>query len=300
MHIVIGGSTGFIGTPLVRSLLAAGHQITRLVRKQNPGSEIPHLKDVLWDPPQDVIELDRIEGADAVINLAGSSIARRWTNKQKREILESRVKSTSLLAKAITELRRPPKVFLSISAIGYYGSGGERVFDEADSQGAGFLAEVCAKWEAAARPANAHARVVHPRFGIVLGKAGGALKKLLPVFRCGFGGPVGSGEQYMSWIGLDDLLSAISFLLSEESLDGPVNIASPQSIQNMEFTAVLAKVLHRPAFLPVPAFALRSLLGQMADETLLASTRANPAKLLKAGFQFKFNDLAHFLHRECA
>jgi hypothetical protein len=229
-----------------------------------------------------------LEGLEAAVHLSGVNLAEgRWTPARKREIETSRVDSTRVLAALLAGLKRPPKTLLVASAMGFYGDRGDEVLDESSSAGQGYLPEICAKWEAASAAAQSGViRVVHLRFGIVLGPEG-ALKKMLPVFRLGLGGRLGSGRQWMSWIGLVDAVRAILFAINAETLAGAVNLTAPHPVTNAEFTRALGRALHRPALMPVPALALRLMFGQMADEALLASTRVLPGKLLGAGFQFK-------------
>jgi uncharacterized protein (TIGR01777 family) len=229
-----------------------------------------------------------LEGLDAVIHLSGANLAAsRWTAGYRREIVSSRVDSALALAGALAALPRPPRTFLAASAIGFYGDRGDERLDENSPSGRGFLAEMCRAWEAAClAAADAGIRVVHLRFGVALAAHDGALAKMLPLFRLGLGGRLGPGKQWMSWIALDDLIAAVLFLLDSSDVTGPVNLTSPHPVTNAEFTRVLGRVLHRPAVLPAPAFALRLMLGPMADEALMLSTRVVPAKLLDAGFRF--------------
>lgn len=301
MHIVIAGSSGFIGSALIETLLRDEHRITRLVREEQrtTSSSLPATS--LWDPYRELIDFEVIEQADAVINLAGESVATRWTAKKRKAILESRTKSTTLLARAISDAQNPPQVFISASAIGYYGGADGNWLDESSPQGEGFLAEVCEQWEQAATHIDqGRARLVLPRFGVVLSCDGGALKKMMPVFRLGLGGRLGSGEQFMSWASLQDVIAALSYCLSNDSVQGAVNVCSPAPVTNKEFTKALATALHRPAPFPVPAPLLHFIFGQMADEALLASSRVRPSKLLSSGFQFKDPEIEKFLQEECA
>jgi uncharacterized protein (TIGR01777 family) len=229
-----------------------------------------------------------LEGLEAAVHLGGVNLSeRRWTPAYKREIETSRVESTRVLAKLLAGLKRPPKTLLVASAAGFYGDRGDEVLDEASGAGEGYLPEICEKWEAASEAAaRVGIRVVHMRLGVVLGREG-ALKKMLPIFRLGLGGRLGSGRQWMSWIGLGDAVRAILFAMKTETLSGPVNLTAPQPVTNAEFTRALGRALHRPAMLAVPAVALRLMFGEMADEALLWSTRAVPGKLIKAGFRFE-------------
>lgn len=299
MHMLMTGASGLIGSALVPLLTAGGHAVTRLVRSTpRPGqAEIP------WDPATHSIPTPALEGFDAVIHLAGESIAQRWTAEKKARIRDSRVQGTRLLCDAIAQLVKPPKVLLSASAIGYYGDRGEKSVREDSAPGTGFLAEVCQDWEAATAPAvQGGVRVVRLRLGVVLSPAGGALAQMLLPFRLGMGGVVGSGKQYISWVALDDVLGAVQHALSTETLDGPVNVVAPQPVTNYEFTQTLGKVLGRPTWVPLPAFAARLMFGEMADALLLASTRVMPARLQDAGYTFQYPELEgalrHLLRKE--
>jgi uncharacterized protein (TIGR01777 family) len=252
-----------------------------------------------WNPAASspVAHPEVLEGFTAAIHLSGANVAaRRWAPTYKRELTLSRVQSTRALATTLARLRHPPEALLVASAIGIYGNRGEELLDETSAPGSGFLADLCQQWEAAAQPAaEAGIRVVHLRFGVVLGPGPGALARLLPIFRLGLGGPLGAGRQWMSWISLTDALAAILFVLDTPALAGPVNLTTPRPVTNAEFTRTLAAVVHRPAILPVPAFALHMALGQMADEALLSSARAFPSKLTAAGYHFVHPDLAQAL-----
>jgi len=244
----------------------------------------------MWSPAATpaVADLGALEGCAAAVHLSGASVAgQRWTAAYRREMMASRVDSTRALATLLAGLRTPPRALLVASAVGYYGDRGDQLLDETSLPGEGFLADLCRQWEAAAQPAvEAGIRVVHLRFGVVLGPGPGALARMLPIFRLGLGGRLGSGRQWMSWISVEDAMRALLFALETPSLAGPVNLTAPSPVTNAEFTRLLARQLRRPSFLPVPAFALRLALGQMADEALLASTRAVPSRLLVAGFRF--------------
>ena len=274
-----------LGTALHQALIASGRATLQLVRR-NPVGE----GQLQWNPTASsaISNSARLAGLDAAIHLGGANLAgHRWTAAWKREIRLSRVDSTRALARALVALPQPPHTLLVASAVGIYGDRGDELLDEDSNPGRGFLADVCQEWEAATEPARqAGIRVVHLRFGVVLHPATGALAKMLPLFRLGLGGRLGSGRQWMSWITLVDAVSAILFALDTASLDGPVNLAAPEPVTNTEFTRALSRAVHRPAILPAPAFALRLALGQMADEALLASARAAPFRLLSAGFQF--------------
>lgn len=274
-----------LGAALRRALTARAMPVFQLVRRA-PAADTqlqwnPSLSSPIGDPAA-------LEGCLAAIHLSGASVAgKRWTAAYRREMADSRVNSTRALAKLLGGLRQPPRTLLVASAVGIYGNRGDELLDETSPAGSGFLADVCRQWEAAAQPAaKAGIRVVHLRFGVVLGPGHGALEHMLPLFRMGLGGRLGNGQQWMSWISLTDAVAAVLFALETPALAGPVNLTAPQPVTNAEFTRTLAGQLRRPAFLPAPAFALRLALGQMADEALLASARAIPARLTAAGFRF--------------
>jgi uncharacterized protein (TIGR01777 family) len=289
MRVLVSGSRGLIGSALVPFLAEEGHVVTRLVRgpARPGGSEIP------WEPKQGKLDPGMLEGHDGVVHLAGEKLASgRWTPQRKAELVESRVKGTRLLAETLAGLPHPPRVMVCASAVGYYGDRGDQVLTEESSYGHGFLADLCREWEAASAPGTEKGiRVVRLRFGVVLSPVGGALKKMLLPFRLGVGGRLGSGEQFMSWIVLDDVLAIILRALTDDTLAGPVNAVSPKPVTNLVFAKTLGRVLMRPTIFPVPVFALRAAFGEMADETLLASSRAHPAKLLATGFTFGHPDL---------
>jgi uncharacterized protein (TIGR01777 family) len=286
LRVLVSGSSGLIGSALVPALRAGGHDVRRLVRDTvTAPDQIP------WNPAEP-LPAGSVSGFDAVIHLAGESIATRWTEAKKRRITESRVPATRHLANALTKAQQRPRVFICASAIGYYGDRGEESLREDSPSGDGFVGEVCRQWEAAAESAaSAGIRVVQIRTGIVLSRQGGALAKMLPPFRMGLGGNIGNGRQWMSWIDLRDEVGAIRHLLATDSISGPVNMVSPNPVRNAEFTKTLASVLHRPAIFPMPAFAARLAFGQMADELLLASQRVQPIKLASSGYRFQHPDL---------
>lgn len=288
LRVAISGASGLIGAALAAFLSTGGHEVLRLVRHpaREPG-------EIQWDPARGTIDAARLEGLDAVVHLAGENIGGgRWSEARKASILNSRVQGTRTLANAIAGLAAPPRVFLSASAIGAYGDRGDAPISEADAPGTGYLADVCAAWEAAADPArDAGVRVVHPRFGVVLSPRGGALEKLLLPFRLGAGGVVGSGRQVMSWVALDDVVGALHFLLFADGLSGPVNVTAPGPVTNAEFTRTLGRVLHRPTIAPLPALAVKGIFGEMGDALLLEGARVLPAKLTAAGFAFVAPDL---------
>lgn len=292
MRIALTGSTGLIGSFLAPQLRLDGHHVIRIVRgRAEPG-------DVLWNPSEGTIDGDGLQGVDAVVHLAGAGVGdRRWSARYKQLILSSRVQGTATLARALAHLPVPPSVLVSASAVGYYGSRGDEVLTEGSGGGTGFLADVCAEWEAAAAPAVAAGiRVITLRTGVVLSAAGGALKKQLPPFRLGLGARLGSGDQQLSWISRRDAVSAISFLLTSDVLTGPFNLTAPEPVTNAAFTKELGRALHRPAALVVPEVVLRVVLGdEMASEFLLASQRAIPERLGSAGFTFEHGALPEAL-----
>ena len=297
MHIAVTGASGLVGSALVPFLTTRGHRVTRLVRK-SPGTN-----EVGWDLAEGIRELSRLEGVDAVVHLAGESIAAgRWTEARKAEIRRSRVQGTRRLCESLARLGRPPKALVTASAVGFYGDRGDETLTEGSAPGGDFLARLCQEWEAATEPASrAGIRVVHLRFGMILSPAGGALKKMLLPFKLGVGGRIGSGAQYMSWITIDDAIGAIQHVITAEPLRGPVNAAAPAPVTNAEFTRVLARVLSRPAVAPMPAFVARLAFGELADALLLSSQRVMPARLQASGYGFQFPEiepaLRHLLSR---
>lgn len=284
-RILVSGASGTLGTALRGALAARGLPALQLVRRDpvSPGQ-------LQWNPGATpaIPNPEPLEGLAAAIHLSGTNVAaHRWTPAYKQEINLSRVQSTRALASALSRLRHPPQVLLVASATGYYGNRGDELLDESSAPGSGFLADLCQKWEAAARPAaDAGIRVVFLRLGVVLGPGGGALARLLPLFRLGLGGRLGSGRQWMSWISLADALAAILFAMDTPTLAGAVNLTAPYPVTNGEFKRALSRAVHRPAILPAPAFVLRIALGAVADEALLASARVFPSRLTNAGFSF--------------
>ncbi len=283
LHILMTGASGFIGRAATAHLESLGHRVTPLRRTKGGQT----LAGCWWDPEQGQCRIDSDSSFDAVIHLAGENIAGRWTETKKRQILESRRVGTRFLCEKMVEWSRPPKVLVSASGLGYYGDRGAEVLTEESSQGTGFLAEVAQAWEDATAPASAAGiRVARMRLGMVLDGRGGALPQMLTPFRLGLGGRMGHGRQYWSWIALEDVPRVILRLVESDRYQGPVNACAPEPVTNREFTRILAGVMHRPALIPAPAFALRLVLGEMADGLLLASQRAQPARLLQGGFEF--------------
>lgn len=287
MKVLVSGASGLIGKALCDSLHQSGDTVYRLVRDEKQVSE----NAIFWNPEQGIIDHEALEGFDAVVNLAGENIGSRWTPSKKRQILESRVKSTKTLADALMKLAQPPHVLITASAIGYYGDQGGEMCIETSPSGTGFLADVCRQWEAAASPAETKGiRTVYLRIGIVLSPNGGALAKMLPIFRFGMGGILGSGKQFMSWIAIEDLIGIIQFALIHGI--GPINAVAPVPVTNEVFTKTLGDLLNRPTPFPVPAVLLKMVFGkEMAEDIFLGSTRVSPAKILSEGYLFKYPDL---------
>ena len=299
-RIVVTGATGLVGSLLCNKLEKAGAKAIRAVRRPVQDDA----RELYWNPDRGEIDRAKLEGVDAVVHLAGENIAGgRWTEAFKQKILDSRIKGTHLISDALARLERKPRVFICASAIGYYGNRGADVMTEQSAPDTDFLAQVCAQWEASCQAArDAGIPVTNIRIGVVLSPDGGALAKMLTPFKLGAGGKIGSGDQYMSWIALDDLVGAIVYLLSrDEPVTGPVNIVAPNPATNLGFTKTLGRVLSRPTFFPMPAFAARLLLGEMADALLLSSTRVAPQALISSGFKFQYPELEpalrHLLHR---
>jgi hypothetical protein len=286
VKVLITGASGLIGSALSARLATGGHDVVCLTRSapSRPG-------EFRWDPTAGEIDRAPFDGIDGVVNLAGETVAGRWTETKKRKIRDSRVLGTRLLAETAAAQDPQPRVFVSASAVGYYGDRGDEPVTEGSPIGHGFLAEVVRAWEAAAEPAReAGIRVVNPRFGIVQSAAGGALRAQLPLFRLGLGGRVGNGRQYVSWVALDDVVGAIEFALGNERLAGPANVSAPQPVTNAEYARTLGRVLGRPAVLPAPAPALRLVLGEFSGE-LLGGQRVLPDRLLEEGFEFRYPEL---------
>ena len=279
MKVVVSGASGLIGTALLPALRAAGHQVVRLVRREPSASD-----EVRWDPAAGELDTSTLDGAQAIVNLSGANIGQRWTAARKREILASRVDTTSLLAKAAAELRL--QAFVAAGGVGIYGDRGDEILTEESSLDGGFLADVGKAWAAAADPAReAGVQVVTFRQGIVLAREGGALERMLTPFRLGVGGRIGSGKQWLPWVARDDLVSAYLFVLTADHA-GAVNLVAPIPVTNAQFATALGKQLHRPTIIPTPAFAIRTLFGEMGEAALLQGQRVLPARLLDAGFEF--------------
>ena len=284
MTVIITGASGVIGSTLVPFLTTGGHRVIRLVRNLSEPSQ----DELFWDPLSGILNTDNIKNIDAVIHLAGENIGSgRWTPEKKKKIIESRVKGTELLTKKLSSLEKPPKVIISASAIGFYGDRGDQILNENDESGSDFISSVCSMWEKAAHPAlERNIRTVFLRIGIVLTPLGGALRRLLLPFKLCAGGKIGNGTQYMSWIDMEDVLGSIYHILTNESIDGPVNIVAPNPVTNTEFTKTLGKVMARPTPLTIPSTAVKLAFGEMGKEILLSSTRVMPEKLLKTGYRF--------------
>lgn len=287
MKIIISGSTGLIGIALIDYFSEKQNNITRLVRKKSDSGDSAY-----WNYKSGKIELEKLENADVIIHLAGENLVGFWTNAKKDEIKYSRIKGTEFLVKSVGKLKTKPKTFICASAIGIYGNRGSERLNEESMPGDGFLAEVAKDWEAATKTlVDDNIRVINLRIGIVLARQGGALQKMLLPFKLGLGGKLGSGKQFMSWIVLDDLVSAVDYIIGNPEITGPVNIVSPGPVTNEQFTKSLGKALNRPAIMKVPSFILKSTLPEMADEMFLSSTRAYPDVLLRSGFKFRYDNL---------
>lgn len=294
-RIAMTGASGLVGSALISALEPVGSEIIRLVRRQRLDSML----ELYWDPHEGFITPERLNGVEAMVHLAGESITGRWTSAKKLRIHRSRVEGTRTLCQALAKLEAPPRVLVCASAIGFYGDRGDETLDESSPAGTGFLAGVCQEWEAATEAAaSAGIRVVHLRLGMVVSRRGGALKAMLLPFKMGVGGRVGSGKQYWSWIHLDDVVGAIHHAMTREELSGPVNAVSPRPATNAEFTAILGRVLRRPTLFPMPAFAARMALGEMADELLLTSARVLPRKLQRSAYAFRQPELEDALKYE--
>lgn len=293
-RLLLTGAAGFVGRPLASFLELQGYDVVRLARGipgQGSGGAI------FWDPDGGVLRKEDFEGFDAVVHLAGEPLSLgRWNGPKRSQILYSRTAGTYLLSTVLSEILQPPKIFLSASAVGFYGDRGEEVLTEESGPGRGFLASVCCEWEKACRPVRDRgARTVQARFGMVLGPNGGALKKMVPAYRLGLGGRLGTGKQWISWAALDDLVRALGFLLSSDRIEGPVNIVSPNPVRQEDFSHTLASLLRRPELFSLPAWLLKLRFGLVAEELLLSSARVEPKKLLSAGFSFQFPQLREAL-----
>lgn len=293
-RVAISGASGLIGQQLVAFLRTGGHEVYRFVR----GRDELAVDEIRWSVDGGVQDLERMEGLDAVIHLAGATVAQRWSDAARREILDSRVQGTRAIVEAIAKLQDKPRALLCASAVGYYGDTGAEIVDEQAPLGEGFLAEVCRDWEAEARRAEDHCRTARLRIGVVLDPRGGALGKLLPIFRKGLGGRVGSGEQLVSWVGLDDVLGAFHHALFDDELDGALNLTGPDPVTQAELAKTLGHVLSRPAIAPAPAAAIKLLYGEMGQATVLGSVGARPARLLERGYAFRAPSLEEAL-RHC-
>jgi uncharacterized protein (TIGR01777 family) len=294
LKIIISGASGMIGTALTQFLTGGGHEVRALVRRKPQGSEI------FWDPDKGQIDPNSVDNADVVIHLAGENIgAGRWTAERKKRIMESRAVGTNFLSQTLASLRNPPKVFISSSAIGFYGDRGEEILTEQSPMGKGFLTDVCRAWEEAAEPAKkAGIRVVNIRTGIVLSANGGALPKMVLPTRMGVGGVIGSGRQWMSWIALEDLIGIFNYAIHNPALSGPVNAAAPGAVTNRDFTKILGSVLKRPTLFPLPGWVVKLLFGEMGEALLLEGQKVSPARLIEEGFEFLYLDLGSALRWE--
>ena len=295
MKIIISGASGLVGHELTTALRAEGHRVLRLTRSWRQSSETSAVSadTIAWDPSSAKVYARALESADAVINLNGASISGgRWTAKRKALLRSSRLDSTRLLVDAVGRLKDKPRIFLSASAVGFYGSRGDEILTEASGPGGDFLSALARDWETEAnRAASFGIRTAILRFGVILAREGGALPQMVRPFRFGVGGRLGDGSQWLSWIAIDDVIRIVKFMISDARLTGPVNLVAPAPVQNAEFARIVGKLLHRPAVVPAPAFALRLALGEMADSLLLASQRAYPEKLLRAGYSFQFGEI---------
>jgi uncharacterized protein (TIGR01777 family) len=290
VKVVLAGASGFLGQALARDLIAHGHRIVTLVRRPpRSGTEVE------WRPERGELDPAALAGSDAVVSLSGAGIAdKRWTDAYKKTLLDSRVQPTTTIATTLAGLdpERRPGVFLSASAIGFYGERGDEVLAEGSARGSGFLPELVVQWEAATEPAtDAGIRVATLRTGLVLARSGGLIKRLIPLYKLGLGGKLGSGQQYQSWITLADEIAAIRHVIQADTISGPVNLVGPDPVRNLELSQVLGQVLHRPAVFPTPAFGIRLVLGEFADEGALASQRVIPEALTKSGFTFDHGDI---------
>jgi uncharacterized protein (TIGR01777 family) len=296
LKVLVTGASGLIGSALVARLEARGDEVVRLTRSQPKGP-----RTYRWSPDDSELDARAVDGVHAAVHLAGETVVGRWTQAKKRRILESRARGTTLVSAALAGSDPAPAALLCASGIGYYGDRGDTPLTEQSAPGASFLAEVARQWEAATAPArDAGIRVVNLRFGIVQSPHGGALATLLPIFRLGLGGRVGNGRQYVSWVAIDDVVGAIEHALATDSIAGPINVVAPAPVTNAEYARTLARLLHRPALMPAPAFAVRAVLGEFAQE-LLGGQRVLPARLAASGYEFRYPELElalrHLLRR---
>ena len=295
MKLAVTGATGLVGGALCQNLIQAGHQVVALARNPEKAREkLPTVEVVAWDATSGHPPIDALEGLDAVVHLAGEPVAAgRWTSQRKKMIHESRVAGTRNLVEGLSHCQNPPKVLVSGSAIGYYGTHGDELLEETSHPGNDFLAELCQQWESEAKRAtDSGVRVVLVRSGLILAREGGALPRMLPLFKMCVGGPLASGTQWMSWIHIKDELEAIGYAIEHDEIEGPLNLTAPNPVTNEEFSRTLARVLRRPAFFRVPGFVLQLLLGEMAETLLLKGQRVLPKKLEQSGYQFSFSDLS--------
>lgn len=293
MKILISGSSGLVGSALISFLEKGKHEIFKLVRVR--ADLLPN--EIAWEPQKRIINPSLLEGFDAIVHLAGENIMGLWTEEKKKRIKDSRVLGTRVLSETLSQLKKAPSVLVCASAIGYYGNRGNEILTEQSSKGKGFLADVCEEWEEAARPAvEKGIRVINLRIGMVLSSSGGALKQMLPIFRLGLGGKMGMGDQYVSWIAIQDLVRIIDYAIHQKNLAGPLNAVSPFPVTNQEFTKTLGKELHRPTFFTIPAFMVNLIFGDLGKEVLLCSERVVPKKLEEEGFKFDYPSLAGALN----
>ena len=298
MKVAVTGATGLVGGALSRNLIQAGHQVLVLARNPEKAQEkIPQVEALPWDATSGISPGQALEGLDAVVHLAGAPLAAgRWTSRRKAMIVESRVAGTRKLVEALSQCQNPPRVLVNASAIGYYGSSEDELFEETSPPGQDFLAELCQQWESEARRATeSGVRVVLVRSGFILSTEGGALPRMLPPFKMGVGGPLGSGKQWMSWIHIKDEVDAILYAIEKEGMEGPLNLTAPNPVTNADFTSALALALRRPAFFRVPGFVLRLMFGEMAETLLLSGQRVLPSNLQKGGYRFSFSELSKAL-----
>ena len=297
MKILISGSSGQVGSALIPALARERHEVWRLLRLKEKPAQDPRV--ILWNPDAAELQKEALEGFDAIIHLGGVNLAsKRWSEPFKQEAWNSRVESTRLLVKAMSALKKPPKVFLCASAVGIYGNRAEEALDDYASLGSGFLAELCKAWEeSAAKATTKGVRVIHARFGMILSRQGGAIARMLTPFKLGLGGRIGSGKQIISWISLPDLVAALLFLLENDNCEGAYNLVTPNPVSNYNFTRALGRAVARPTIFPMPAFVARWLLGEMADELLLASQKVQPKRLKEAGYKFKLPYIGEALAR---